>query len=80
MKTIKSRYSLTTINSNNFGTLQISGTSQYPMLTTLSGGNLTQGYVFVPYIISNVLEDIIMKRKLLREERIQKLNKVAKNE
>jgi hypothetical protein len=78
VKSISSIYSLVNISSNNYGNLNISGTTNYPMATLSSGGIYSQGYMFVPYIMSQTLSVIIDRRYeiVLRRQKIEKLNKL----
>ena len=64
---IKSRYSISNINSS-------SG-------FTYNSLNLTSsGFTFSPYIMSSTYEDYRNRdRRLLKEERIKKINKLNKN-
>jgi hypothetical protein len=76
-KSIRSRYSLTTIPNNYYSTISItSGTTNLPL-----GSGLTAGYVFAPYIIAESttmshaqIQEWIRKQK--RKERKEKLNKI----
>ena len=79
MKNISSRYSVVNVSSNNYGNLNISGSTNYQMATLTSAGTYSQGYVFVPYIMSQSSSVIIDKRyeiMIRRQERIEKLNKL----
>ena len=78
-KSIKSRYATTTINPNFYSTLSISGTT-YPLATLTSGGTLSAGYIFAPYIPmcdSSIVIDREYFRKILRAERKEKLEKLG---
>jgi len=82
IKTVKSRYSITTISSSYYNTLS----SSYNTNDIISGstGLLEQGYIFVPYIMSTTTSIITESREWkiqrLREKRIEKLNKLGWNE
>ena len=80
MKSIKSRYSLSTISSSYY-TLSVSGNTSYFNSGTTKG--LNQGVIFVPYILSTS-ESIISDREYyilrLKEQRKEKLNKLGWNE
>lgn len=79
MKSISSRYSLSNISPSCYGNLNISGATNYPMATLSSGGSYSQGYIFVPYIpiqSTSFIIDREMKKIFLRQERIEKLNKL----
>ena len=80
MKTLSSRYSLTKISNKYYGNVSVSGvTTNYPMATLTSAGTYSQGYIFVPYIMSQSSSVLISREyeiMLLREERIKKLNKL----
>lgn len=80
-KLLKSRYSLSNIPANFFGTINISG-------STLSGSTLighkttgmTQGYIYLPYILAESTP-FVMDRwwsiEILRKERKEKLKKLG---
>ena len=76
MKSISSRYSLKNISNNNYSTITISGTT-YPA-TLNNNGTLSQGYIFAPYITTceSIIVDNEIYKKILREERIRKLDKL----
>ena len=70
---MKSRYSTKTISSRYYQTLPLSGN------TIGTNGGLNQGYIFVPYIMVDktpLILDREFLRKILREERIEKLEKL----
>ena len=81
MISIKSRYSLTTLNSN-YMTQSLTGSS-VKMLTDVEFKEGKQGYIFVPYIMAETtssieLPDYIvaeMKRDSLRKK-LQKIKKL----
>ena len=79
MKNISSRYSLANISSTNYGNLNISGSTNYPIATLTSAGTYSQGYIFVPYIMSQTSTDIVdrdFEIRFRRQERIKKLEKI----
>jgi hypothetical protein len=68
------RYSLKTISSTNYQQFTISGST---LLGTTS--SLNSGYIFAPYItVDKIILDREFFKKILREERIEKLNKLKK--
>ena len=78
MNSLSSRYSLKNINNNYYNTVNISGNT-YPLATVNNNGEYSQGYIFAPYIMAQSIEIISefeFKRKILREKRIKKLNKL----
>lgn len=84
MTSVKSRYSISTISPNNYGTLSVSGNTNNNVILGNKTGSLEQGYVFVPYIMSTTSTVIVESRewqiKRLREQRINKLNKLVWND
>lgn len=84
MNTIKSRYSLTTISSDKYETINISGSTSGSTsgVSTLIGNktkSLSQGYVFAPYIILQSGSSQISNewyREWQRHERKEKLKKI----
>jgi len=85
LKTVKSRYSVSKISPNCYSNISVSANTN--SVVSGSTGSLEQGYIFVPYIMmSTTISDLIESREnkiaRLKEERIEKLNKLKniKNE
>lgn len=79
-QTISSRYTVSNTVSNKYQQISISsGTTNYPLATLTSDGTYTEGYIWVPYIpmsgISYIDRETV--RKILRNERKDKLNKLG---
>lgn len=76
IKSIKSRYATTTISSKYYTTISVTNTS------VSIGSGLTQGYIWLPYIMvdetQRIMVDETQRRKLLLEERKKKLEKLTK--
>ena len=85
IKTVKSRYSITTISPNCHSNFSLSGNTNGIIYgSTGSTGLIEQGYIFVPYIMSTTTSIITESRERkiarLREERIEKLKKLGWND
>jgi len=82
IKTVKSRYSITTISPNFYSNLSLSGNTND--IISGSTGLLEQGYIFVPYIMATTTSIITESRERkinrLREERVEKLKKLGWND
>lgn len=78
---ISSRYSLSMINSGLYQTISFSGSSSGNINLQIGNkSSLSQGYIFVPYIMvqSSPEMDRYMKIQMLKKERKDKLNKLNK--
>jgi hypothetical protein len=77
-KKIKSRYSITNIQSTNYQTILSGGTNNYPSATLTSAGTYTEGYIFVPYIMCDTtLISQEIAREIIRQNRKDKLKKLG---
>ena len=70
IKSIASRYATKTISPNFYSTINVSGST----LIGTKGSGTTSGYIYVPYVIVNNIEEY--KREKLRAERKEKLKKI----
>ena len=79
IKSIKSRYSLTTVNNNYYQNQLLSGYTNNILIGNKSTSGITSGYVWVPYIMLPAPTIIIESEwqiKQLRKERKEKLKKI----
>jgi len=67
LKKLKSRYSLSNINSNSYQSLTVSGNT--------TNGDI-KGYVYVPYIMTQSTPSREWEIYFKRQERIEKLKKL----
>jgi hypothetical protein len=87
-KSIKSRYKVAQINSNNYGYLNVSGTTNQVLTgsTPLGTKGTEQGYIFAPYIMvsgtttisEGFYESPEEKAERIREERRKKIERIFK--
>lgn len=78
IKSISSRYSLTTVNSSYYQNILLSGNTNNILLGNKQTSGITSGYVWMPYIIAQTttLDDTEWQRHLLRKKRKEKLEKI----
>jgi len=77
MLNIRNRYSLCSVNNNFYSSIS-SGSTQ--LSTQNPDGSWTQGIVYLPYILNlTSIDEKEYFRKILRDERIKKLEKINKN-
>lgn len=67
---LKSRYSLSQVNNNNYSTISVGSTGTYKTSGTSS---LEQGYVWVPYIISSSPGFVIESIQEMRKSKIRNI-------
>jgi hypothetical protein len=72
VKKLKSRYSLTQVNNNNYSTISV-GTSTGYYNGSKGTSSLEQGYIWVPYIISSSPGFVIESNQEMRKSKIRNI-------